>query len=451
MKGFLIKLVAVGIVGLILLAAGSMVRGVVSDRMEYREQARASITESLASGQRIAGVVLRIAYSEHFLEPITDDKKQVLRMEPRRIDHELDVLPETLAISGSLITEARRRGIFKVNGYVLNGALKGQLALPALSAFPHDRSGSTLELGQARLVLAISDPRGLRKLEMRLDEVAQKVEPGTGLAGLRAGAHAPVSEIGSRLGKPLNFNVDLELVGTDSLQIVPLGRETTASLSSPWQHPSFGGRFLPVERRVSPGGFEANWRVSALATDAREVWQAASKNDRGAALDTFSVALIDPVDVYVMSDRAGKYAELFVALTLGAFLLFELLRRLGLHPMHYLLIGAAMLVFFLLLLALSEHLGFGLAYLAAASGCVLLIGFYSAHLLRSLWLASGFTAGLAAMYGALYGILLSEQNALLMGSLLVFVLLAGVMIATRKVDWHSLDRRAPAATTDEEA
>jgi inner membrane protein len=441
MKSFASKMLMVCTVGLLLLIAGMMLRSIVDDRLQNRELARHSITESLAGEQTVAGVSLVIPYVERYQETVTDEHTKLARVVWHRIEHEFEVLPEHADLDGTLKTDARYRGLFRVNGYILEGRLSGDFNLPTAELLPRDKSDSSLELNAARLVLAISDPRGIRKLQMKLDDVMRNVEPGTGPAASVPGVHADLRGILASLGRNAKFDVDLELVGTDSLNIVPLGRESTADLKSAWQHPSFGGRFLPVERVVNEKGFDAKWRVSSLATNARSNWQSTQPQTQPA--ESFSVSLIDPVDIYVMSDRAGKYASLFIAITLGGFLLFELLRNLRLHALQYLLIGAALLIFFLLLLALSERLGFATAYAIAASACVALIGIYSSSLLRSGGLALGFSLGLGALYGALYVILLSEQNALLMGSLLIFALLAAVMIGTRKVDWHALLAERP--------
>ncbi|MDB5801930.1 MAG: Cell envelope integrity protein CreD [Rhodocyclales bacterium] len=441
MKSFASKMLMVCTVGLLLLIAGMMLRSVVQDRLQNRELARHSITESLAAEQTLAGVSLVIPYIERYQETITDEQTKLTRVASRRVEHQFEVLPEHADLVGTLKTDARYRGLFRVNGYILEGRLSGDFNLPTAELLPRNKPDSSLELGTARMVLAISDPRGIRKLQMKLDDVMRNVEPGTGPADSIPGAHADLRGILASLGRNAKFDVNLELVGTDSLNIVPLGRESTAALTSAWQHPSFGGRFLPIERNVGQKGFDAKWRVSSLATNARSNWQ--STRAQTQAAESFSVSLIDPVDIYVMSDRAGKYASLFIAITLGGFLLFELLRNLRLHALQYLLIGAALLIFFLLLLALSERLGFAQAYAIAAGACVALIGIYSSSLLRSAWLALGFSAGLGALYGALYVILLSEQNALLMGSLLIFALLAAVMLGTRKVDWHSLLAERP--------
>lgn len=443
MKSFAIKLMTVSLVGLLLIIGGAMVRGVVTDRLVFREQARQSVAESLAGAQSLNGVGLVLDYTEQYEEPVRDATDRVLRHETRRIAHRHVVLPDSLALSGQLITEPRYRGLFRVNGYVLAGRLHGAFTVPALEQLPRSRKESTLQPGTARLAFAVSDPRGLRRLDMRVDGRTLVAEAGSGLNGLRSGAQAAAGALGTLAGRSLPFELNLELVGTDSFAMVPMARENTATLNSPWPHPSFGGRFLPVQRETNERGFNAMWRVSALATNAGNLWQerasgGTAEAHAGKSLDAFTVALVDPVDVYVMADRASKYAVLFVVLTLGACLLFELLRRLQLHALHYLLTGAALLMFFVLLLALAEHIGFGPAYGVAATACVTLIGVYLASLLRSRALAAGFTGGLALLYGALYGILLSEQNALLMGSLLLFGLLAAVMLATRKVDWHAL-------------
>lgn len=435
MRSFLFKMLMISVLAVLLFVAGTMVRGVVADRMMNRDVARQSISESLAESQTLAGMVLRVQYTEHWQQPVTDKEGRVLRHEARSQRHETLVLPETLALDGSLISDPRRRGIFHINAYVLNGRLAGTLKMPTVEDLSRSQPDSTLHIEAADAVLAVSDPRGLRKVALKLDGHERALEPGTGLEQARNGAHAELPEADKLAGKTLAFELALDLAGTDSFSMVPLARDTSASLTSRWPHPSFGGRFLPESRTISDKGFEAQWHVSALASNARQNWPESASSR---SVDAFSVSLVDPVDIYSMSDRATKYAELFIALTLGAFLLFELLRRLNLHPMNYLLIGASLLIFFLMLLSLSEQIGFGLAYISAASACVLLIGFYSAHLLRSVWLATGFTLGLGALYGALYVILLSEQNALLMGSLLIFALLASVMVGTRKVDWNDL-------------
>lgn len=418
----------------ILLLAGHLIRGVVLDRIANRSSAQESIAASLAESQTLAGPVLMVRYAEHFSRTVFDDKGKPVRKEALIERSEKLFLPEALKLSGTLHNETRYRGVFRINTYLLGGSLQSTLRMPSANELSHSHPDSRIEIEGAQLIMALSDPRGIRQFRISQDGEPLRIEAGTGLKTPATGVNAALPNFAARLGKTLNITADLQIAGTDSFAMLPLGRETTVGLRSDWPHPSFGGRFLPVNRKVGDKGFEAEWQINGVASRSRQAWETEAGRTLGA--EPFSVSLIDPVDIYSMSDRASKYSELFILLTLGAFLLFETLRHLKLHPLNYLLVGAALLIFFLLLLSLSEQIGFGPAYLAAASACVLLIGFYSAQLLRSAWLAAGFTVGLGVLYGAIYVILLSEQNALLMGSLLLFALLACVMIGTRTVDWH---------------
>lgn len=430
------KFLVLTVVLTMLLIANQMIRSVVMDRIHNREAAERSVAEGLAGPQTLAGPMLKVRYTERFTEKVFDEKGNFLRQEERAKILEHLILPEALRLNGHIENQTRYRGVFHVNTFLLSGSLQGKLRLPRLEELPRLRPDSSLSLNGVEALLAVSDPRGLRQLSLKLAGQPLQMEAGSGIKTAASGAHASLPDAAAFLGRTLDFEAELQLAGTRSLSMLPLGRQTVASLSSNWPDPSFDGRFLPVSHKIHDKGFEAEWQVSNIASGARQAWE----NEEGRTLqaESFSVSLFDPVDIYSMSDRASKYAELFILLTLGAFLLFELLRRLRLHPLNYLMVGAALLLFFLLLLSLSEQIGFGPAYLAASSACVLLIGFYSAHLLRSLWLAGSFTLGLGALYGVIYVILLSEQNALLMGSLLLFALLACVMIGTRKVDWNAL-------------
>jgi len=233
--------------------------------------------------------------------------------------------------------------------------------------------------------------------------------------------------------------VELEFVldGTRSLSVVPVGDDTRVSLASTWPHPLFGGSFAPNERHIDDAGFKAEWAVSSLASAAQEQLRRELRSD-GGAVEALEVALVDPVDVYTQVDRASKYGILFVLLTFVGFALFELIRRLRIHPLQYLLVGLALAIFFLLLLSLSEHIAFWQAYLVSAVACIGLQGFYLSGVLRSWRHGLGFATLLTLLYGVLYLLLASENNALLMGSLLLFGILAAIMWLTRKVDWYDL-------------
>lgn len=217
-------------------------------------------------------------------------------------------------------------------------------------------------------------------------------------------------------------------------------------LSADWPHPSFGGRHLPATREITSEGFRAAWRISELASEGPRAL-AACREPGCKPLEqyTFGVRLIEPVDVYMQAHRAVKYALLFVLLTFSGFFLFEILRDLRIHPIQYLLVGLALAMFFLLLIALSEHMRFVYAYLIAAAACVGLIAAYLQAVLKSALRALGFAAMLTALYTMLYALLRSEDHSLLMGAILVFAVLAAVMLATRRIDWYRVSALASKA------
>jgi inner membrane protein len=223
-----------------------------------------------------------------------------------------------------------------------------------------------------------------------------------------------------------------------------VGDDTRIALTSDWPHPSFTGGWSPDERRISPQGFEATWRMTHHATGGQAAWQQealAGHLFQSGRVAVAGVAFFDPVNVYALSYRATEYGFLFVLFTFGALALAEVLSGVRLHVMQYLLVGSGLAVFFLLLLALSEHVAFVYAYASAAAACVALLTLYLRHPLGTAKRAGAFSALFASMYAALYVLLRSEDHAMLMGSLLVFALLAVTMVATRRLDWSAVSGR----------
>ena len=219
------------------------------------------------------------------------------------------------------------------------------------------------------------------------------------------------------------------------------------TVKSAWPDPHFGGSYLPRDRSVSASGFSAEWAISALASDVQQQVRtlvSATRPDRPSAphartpLDTFEIDFIEAVNTYLLAERSAKHGALIIVLVFGAMFLFDTLRSLNAHPVQYGFVGLALVIFFLLLLSLSEHIAFGLAYSIAASACTLLITYYLSHVLANRARALGFGAALALMYVTIYAILIAEDTALLMGSALLFAVLAAAMIVTRKFDWRRM-------------
>jgi inner membrane protein len=442
MRTFLAKsLTLLGITFLLMLGLFK-VNGMVDERLQYRQQAIAEVSNGLSGAQTLAGPMLMLPYQEEWKENKVDEKLKVISIEDRVDHHRLWVLPEALEISGKMNPDFRKRGLFKVAGYESKLMLKGHFMLPKELPKPENTKTGKVALEEGALaMIGVKDPRGIRSLKMTLNGEAVNFEPGTAIAE-QSGAQAKLKTMEFN-GTRLDFEMELDLAGAESLVIVPLGKATQTTLTSPWPHPSFYGSFLPVEREVNANGFTATWKVSNLANDARDRWlrnlnnPSAAKNSENlyASVKSYGVRILEPVNTYSLTDRAIKYGLLFIASTIAVFALFELLKQLQVHPLQYLMIGMALVLFFVLLLSLSEQFGFAKAYACAASACILLITYYSRFVLKG-WQAAGMIGGqLSLSFGGLYGLLHSEQNALLIGSIILFAMLAAIMVGTRNVNW----------------
>lgn len=452
-------LTLLAIIGLLMLAL-ARVGGLVDERQERATDARRSIEQAQAGRQAILGPVMRAVCHETW--ETTETKGNVTVTTTQRREFFSDATPDRLDIAGQVAMEARYRGLFKVNTYVANTTLTAQWK-PLRPLAENPKGHVTCEA--PTIAVAVSDSRGLRDAQMRINDQEVPVLAGTPFDKLSSGFHAVAP---GAPGDSLTAKVTLQIVGTGDLAIAPVGGNNQVSLTGNWGHPSFGGRFLPVQREVLQDQFSAQWRISALASSASRNFLAGAALCAGVSvteeepvaaryaglqdgpgstcIETFGVNFIDPVNPHSLSDRALKYGLLFIALSFVAVGMVEVLRSLRVHPVQYLLVGCALSVFFLLLLSLSEHLAFGLSYAVAATACVSLLAFYGAHVLGGWRPGLLFGAGIGGLYGALYLLLQMEQAALVLGSVLLFVVLAAVMVLTRRVDWYGLVRAtAPAA------
>ncbi|QQK05152.1 cell envelope integrity protein CreD [Burkholderia sp. Bp9017] len=435
----LFKSLITACLALLILIPLQMVGGIVQERAAYRDSALQSVWSSYAGPQTVTGPVLVVRYTE--VTRVRDDTpaggatKTSLHRESRR----LFVFPKTLNVEGTLETSMRYRGIHKALVYDLQSRLSGTLALPDLKKLPQADAHVSFTIDSAYVAIGIGDIRGLTSQPvLNLAGRALGLEQGTRLDGLRQGVHANLDLAALADASPgtvVPFSIALPLRGAESVSFAPVADQNDFSLRSTWPHPSFGGTFLPYRRTVDAHGFTGNWRVTSFNTKVRE--QIAAGNGEG-ALETASVSVIEPVNVYLQTERATKYGALFVVLTFASFFMYELVKRLRIHPIQYLLVGLSLALFFLLLLSLSEHIAFGYAYLAASGACIGLLGFYLSFVLHSVKRGAAFAGLLAILYAALYGLLLSEDNALMLGSLLLFAILAGIMTLTRRIDWYAL-------------
>jgi len=369
------------ILSLVLLRIGWL----VDERQARQREAVLSVEESLAGGQVLLGPLLTRQCSEQWEEWQGEGRER--RQVAVKREFMLSAVPGGLQVGGGLNLEPRYRGLFKVNGYA--GRLQLDAQWPSLERLQPqaEHAGSQLLCGDLMVMLATSDVRGLRGVDLRLGEQRLQVQPGTLHPAYPQGLHAALpAQAGA-----LSLRVQLDLAGTQRFAFVPAAASTSLDLHSDWPHPSFGGRFLPVERSTGAQGFKAHWQVSELSSTAADWVQRGrpivglSNSDKAAEADTLMFEMVDPINPYVMSDRAIKYGLMFILLTFTSVSLVELLSGRRVHPVQYLLVGLAQSLFFLLLLSLSEHLAFEPSYAAAAGAAVALLGYYGAHMLGG-WL-----------------------------------------------------------------
>jgi len=449
LKPFALSLKLGGILVLVLLLQIPlfMIRGLLDERHERRNEAVREITETWGRAQTIISPVLVIPYRAlRVVEKETIVNGRAVRTTEERMgDAFACFLPEELAVEGDIDPSKRHRGIYEAVVYTSRLKLSGRFAAPDLK--PLGVAPEALQWNRAWIAFGISDLRGTREtLRLSWDGQPLPLTPGTQIEGLDAGLHADLSTTGNpgMPGSPHTFSVELALNGSGSLAFAPLAVQTSVRLKSPWADPSFTGAFLPTEREITPAGFNALWKIPYYGRDYAQQWTSLadqpSINSDKVHPSCFGVDLVTPVDSYRSVERATKHGALFITLLFTAFFLFEVLAALRLHTLHYLLVGAALCLFYLGLLSLSEFIAFGTAYLVAAAASTLLIGLYCRSILHSAPRSLLITAALAAIYGFLYFVLQMQDYALLAGTAALFTVLAVVMYATRKVDWSNQTR-----------
>lgn len=457
------KALSIGaVLGLVSLAL-TRIGHLVDERQGRQAEAVRSVERSHAGAQTLVGPWLARRCVEEWDTTVGEGRDRKTQTERREWQWRL--APDRLQANGELRSEPRRRGLYTVHAYGATLKAEATWSTDAALAPPQGRPGARLHCGPLQVVLSLGDARGVREAALNANGQAMTVAAGTDDPQMPRGLQAelPTGWNSAPVGRAaaLQVTMQLGLAGTERLAWVPAAGQTEWRLKSDWPHPSFGGRFLPVQHAVTAQGFEAQWKVSALASPAaadlsrgvRPCMASAADpaNDRPdaarqgsqACLDTMSVRLFDPVNPYVLSDRAIKYGLLFMILTFVAVALVEVLAARRVHPVQYLLVGLALSVFFLLLLSLSEHLPFDRAYAVAALACALLLATYAAAMLGRARAGGLFGAGIGVLYGLLYALLKLEHDALAVGSVALFAALAAVMMATRRVDWYALFESAP--------
>ncbi len=402
----------------------------VSERASRRKEAIQGITSKWSTRQIIGGPIVTIPYTETWKDE-EGETKSVIKY--------IQVLPETLNIEGEIRPEVRYRGIYQAVVYNAQLDLSGDFSFKKLQTMNIDLD--QLLWDDAFVSMNISDMRGINEyVELKWGEQAVLFEP-----GIKRGNDLFDSGISVRIplgfgnvSDGINYALHINLKGSQALSFLPLGKTTMANLRSSWNNPSFDGAFLPEQHQIDNNGFSADWQVLDLNRNYPQIW-VENVSKKTVLSSEFGVNLFSPVDIYTQTTRAVKYMIMFVGLTFLVFFLVEVFSNNKIHPIQYLLIGVSLCIFYLLLLALSEHVNFGLAYFLASLSVVILIGAYVRSALEKKVIPLITVGMLTILYGFLYILLQNQDYALLIGSVGLFLIIAAVMYTTRNVNWYQID------------
>ncbi len=411
------KLILIAILSILVLIPTTMIISLINERHEYKNQAQEDVTSKWGKTQRIGNLILYIPYN--------DDK----------IVQFIKVLPETLSITGKVDTEIRYRGIFKFVLYKGNVSLTGNINKPDLSKL--NINPESVLWDKAFLQMEITDLVGLKdviklKWNGTVGEFCSGLEPDT---EIKTGVMAPAAfnPIGNN-----SFDINISLRGSEELYFYPNGKVTTVDLDANWNNSSYIGAFLPDSHTFLKGVEKAHWKVLDLNRSYPQQWTGNYASDFFQK-SSFGLKFLFATDVYKESTRAVKYMFLFVGLTFIIFFLIEIIHGRRIHPFQYLLVSFALLIFYLLLLSLSEQIGFNLAYLISAVSIIILIAFYAVKILGSKMFALLVSGSLTLLYGFLYILLRNQDYSLLLGSIGLFVILALIMYFSRNINWYRED------------
>ncbi len=413
-----VKIIVVAVLVVVMLIPISLIKSLVDEREENQQSAQYDISTKWGGVQKITGPILVLPYQ------VGVDKNQ------NPLINYAYFLPDSYEVDGNVNTEERNRSLFKTLVYQSDLQVSGKFALPDYSKL--NIKEESVIWKDAHVVIGIPYLQGVKnKIEFNVNGKLQPVQPGVN-------ANSTVDS-GLTVSFPLNpetteYNFDflLTLNGSEGLYFTPIGKETHVHLKSPWNTVSFDGNFLP-ERKIDDNGFDAKWSVFDYNRNYVQMWKGSNEK---LAFSSLGVDFKLPVDKYQMTMRSVKYAIMFIVLTFVVFFLVELLSKRKIHPVQYLLVSCALVLFYTLLLAISEHLSFSLSYLVSAFATTALITLYSTTMFKNLKQTAMMGLFLTILYAYLYVILQQENMALLFGAVGLFIALAIVMFVLRRVDWY---------------
>ena len=423
-----IKIATITVLVIILLIPMSMIKSIIKERELQREKAIKEVSNKWAGNQTVLGPVLTIPVI-YEVSPNLVPNNQVTKY--------IHILPEKINYKTKIEPKKLNRGIYEIVVYQSDLRTNGTFTLPDLTAY---NDAKEIQLDKAFVSVGISDLKGIKnQLSLNWNGENKKIEPGSKVNFINSGISIPINNLSTIQNKILPFNMDMKLQGSQSLSFIPVGNSTKVEIESPWDSPSFFGNFLPDDREISKEGFHANWNVLELNRNFSQVWTSDTSQDIKMKNSKFGVDLKLPMDDYQKTMRSAKYAIMTLALTFITFFLVEVLNKRKIHPLQYILIGAALCIFYILLISISEHSNFNFAYLISSTAVILLITLYSFSVVKKLPISALISFMLMIIYGFVFVILQLADYALLMGSIGLVLILGLTMFFTRNINWYTIN------------
>lgn len=425
-----LKLGLILVLIMLLMIPTGMVKQLIRERENVQHSAISEVSGKWGNSQNLYGPYLSIPYDKYVKEYSRNDSLVKIV----KIKEWIHILPEELKIDGNISPEKRYRGIYEVVVYDSKIDFSGKFSLAELIQF--DIPLKDIHFEKASLNIGISDLKGIEnQVSVNWDGKNHLFNSGVKTSHICSSGINSELELLKSFEQINNFDLSISLKGSQKLYFSPVGKTTDISLKSDWQTPSFGGAYLPDNREISEQGFTANWNILHLNRNYPQSWIGSRYNIESSL---FGTDLLLPVDNYQKSFRVAKYAVLFIVLTFLVFFFLEILANTFIHPIQYLLVGFALVIFYSLLLAFSEHMIFNLAYLSAAVLTLVLISTYISSVLKSKQFGLMILGILMILYLFIFTIIQLEDFALLIGSLGLFFILALLMFFSRKIDWYNI-------------
>ena len=442
------KMGIIGILILVLLIPLSYIKDLIRERKQLQNDVISSINKSWGEENQLYGPILKIPYTEYTKSTITDQKTGKTKIIKEEQTRNAYFFPEKLILEGDIQTEPKHKGIYTTTVYTTNTTIQGNFKKPNFKLL--EIPDKDILWHKAQILIQTTNVKGIKDAMNIIinnenyplsSQFSEEDSPKTYYNRERTIYPLTYHTIQTKKmnlkklfkNDSLSFSVNYKVSGSQRFEIIPIGKETQMHLTSNWKNAGFEGEFLPVNPdKIKPNGFDAYWKVLEMNRPFSQQYNYLPNLQDYA----FGVNFIIPVDNYKQNERSAKYGYLMIALTFLLFFLIQTMSKIHIHPFQYMMIGLALVIFYTLLISISEHSNFSKAYLIASIAVVLLISFYSKSILKRWKFPTFIGLSLSILYGFIYVIIQLENYALLVGSIGLFIILASVMYASRKIEWY---------------